>query len=267
MSAWHFKALGSTLEVVSELPSLDERMNVLLRGYEPASDSVPIRSRYLLRTRADQLEGLCDGETFYRSLDAEELFDAFQLDLYRRLVAQAHGRWLLHAAALEKGGKALVLAGPSNSGKSTLCRALMAEGWAYLSEEIAALGVRDVDALRRPLHLETPEQARSLSELSSPIRMREDSESWIVSPPAPGTAGSLPSLGALVRIRYRPEHPTKLTALSPSEALAEFWECRMNSGLEVAQLACNVIAERPCYRLDAQDVSSAIETITSIDLG
>jgi len=61
----------------------------------------------------------------------------------------AHGYLIVHAAVLEKHGRALILPAPPGSGKSTLCAALAMRGWRLLSDELAL--VRCADGLLAPL--------------------------------------------------------------------------------------------------------------------
>ncbi|MFQ5466609.1 MAG: HprK-related kinase A [Kiloniellaceae bacterium] len=60
-----------------------------------------------------------------------------------------------HAAAVERGGRALVLTGPSGSGKSTLAAALSRSGWRLLSDELVLLrlGTPEIVANPRPISL------------------------------------------------------------------------------------------------------------------
>lgn len=58
----------------------------------------------------------------------------------------AHHYLMLHAACLERDGRALILPGAPGSGKSTLTAALMLAGWRLLSDEITLID-RDSGAL------------------------------------------------------------------------------------------------------------------------
>ncbi len=49
---------------------------------------------------------------------------------------------LLHAATVEKDGRALILTGESGSGKSTLSALLMAKGWRFMGDEFALIDPR-----------------------------------------------------------------------------------------------------------------------------
>ena len=51
----------------------------------------------------------------------------------------AHQFLMFHSAVVEKTGRAVILAGPPGSGKSTLCTAMLARGWRLLSDEFALL--------------------------------------------------------------------------------------------------------------------------------
>ena len=52
------------------------------------------------------------------------------------VAGHAHQYLMLHAAALERNGRAVILPGDPGAGKSTLTAALMLSGWRLLSDEI-----------------------------------------------------------------------------------------------------------------------------------
>jgi len=62
---------------------------------------------------------------------------------------------MLHAAVLEKNGRAVVLPGDPGAGKSTLTAALMLSGWRLLSDEITLVDRDDglLVGLARPVSL------------------------------------------------------------------------------------------------------------------
>lgn len=62
---------------------------------------------------------------------------------------------VLHAAAVAKGDRALIMPAPPGSGKSTLCAALVSRGWRLLSDEltIIRLDTGHVSGLARPVNL------------------------------------------------------------------------------------------------------------------
>ncbi|MDO6566304.1 HprK-related kinase A [Alteromonas sp. 1_MG-2023] len=66
-----------------------------------------------------------------------------------------HDYLLLHAAVLEKDGKAIIFPAPPGSGKSTLCAYLALSGWRLLSDEMAVinLNTHHVEPFVRPICL------------------------------------------------------------------------------------------------------------------
>ena len=62
---------------------------------------------------------------------------------------------MIHAAVLERGGRALILPGVTGAGKSTLCAGLAHRGWRLLSDEFALIRPGDgaLDPWPRPISL------------------------------------------------------------------------------------------------------------------
>ena len=70
-------------------------------------------------------------------------------------LANKSSTFTLHSAVLERDGRAVILPAPPGSGKSTLCAALMLDGWRLLSDEMALLDPRTglLTASPRPISL------------------------------------------------------------------------------------------------------------------
>jgi len=63
--------------------------------------------------------------------------------LYTTLVRSLAEVYLLHAAVVERDGRAWVVSGPAGSGKTSLGRALVARGFGFMSDDLAPLAVSD----------------------------------------------------------------------------------------------------------------------------
>jgi hypothetical protein len=96
-----------------------------------------------------------DGRQPFTPLAQGEAFALFEWGLNWCVTSHCH-QWIsLHAAVLERGGRAVVLPAPPGAGKSTLCAALMLHGWRLLSDELTLLepGIGWVVPSPRPISL------------------------------------------------------------------------------------------------------------------
>lgn len=83
-----------------------------------------------------------DGMAPFKPLPAAHGFSLFEWALNWCVSSRAHHYLIIHAAVVEKNGRAAILPAPSGSGKSTLCAALVCRGWRLLSDELALVSVR-----------------------------------------------------------------------------------------------------------------------------
>lgn len=96
-----------------------------------------------------------DGVQPFTALARNEAFAFLEWGMNWCVTSQCH-RWItLHAAVLERGGRAVLLPAPPGSGKSTLCAALMMDGWRLLSDEMVLLDPQSllVTPSARPISL------------------------------------------------------------------------------------------------------------------
>lgn len=90
-----------------------------------------------------------DGQLYGSSLDLPLALPSLEWTINYLIATTAHSYVMLHAAVVERGGRALILPGNPGSGKSTLCAALLGRGWRLLSDEFALL--RPEDGLLQPM--------------------------------------------------------------------------------------------------------------------
>ena len=80
-----------------------------------------------------------DGEMRTEGHDQAYIVGVALREISAVAVRSISGHLTLHAAAMARNNIALVIAGPSHAGKSTLAAALTVAGWQYLSDDVAPL--------------------------------------------------------------------------------------------------------------------------------
>lgn len=150
------------------------------------------RSHGLRRWLRPQARFVMDGSQSFAPLPLGQAFPLLEWAMNWCISTQAHHYLLLHAAVLERGGRAVILPAPPGSGKSTLCAALAFRGWRLLSDELALVDLQQplVHALARPI---------SLKNASIDI-IRRFAPDAVVNTPTPGTAK-----GTVTHVRPPPE--------------------------------------------------------------
>lgn len=126
-------ALGAWLPRASRScrsPVADALYSLILGGPGPRSG---VRRFHVLYRDAKQLA---------RSLNFEEVRRAFNRDLSMTIGETASRRVFVHAGVVGMRGRAILIPGSSFSGKTTLTRALVAQGGVYYSDEYAVLDSR-----------------------------------------------------------------------------------------------------------------------------
>jgi HprK-related kinase A len=96
-----------------------------------------------------------DGQAPFKPLPADQAFALLEWGMNWCIATRAHHYLLLHAAVLERHGKAVILPGEPGAGKSTLTAALMLSGWRLLSDEMTMVDRDDglIVPLARPVSL------------------------------------------------------------------------------------------------------------------
>jgi HprK-related kinase A len=102
-----------------------------------------------------QVQALYDGNPSFEPLPLGHAFPLFEWTLNWCVTSHSFEHLTLHAAVIERGGRAAILPAPPGSGKSTLCAALSHRGWRLLSDELALVSLADgaLSPLARPVSL------------------------------------------------------------------------------------------------------------------
>jgi hypothetical protein len=158
------------------------------------------------------------------SPDLDVLLQRLESELHFAVASNARSALFVHAGVVAWEGQAILLPGPSMSGKSSLVAALLRAGAEYYSDEYAVIdGQGHVHPYAKPLLLRSPEGRRCLA-----------------SPQSQGCRiGTRPLLASLiVSTRYSPGEHFQPAACGPSR------------GLMILVANTLLIRERPRFALD-----------------
>ncbi|WP_017839381.1 HprK-related kinase A [Methylotuvimicrobium buryatense] len=89
-----------------------------------------------------QAQCYIDGKTPFKPLPLSQAYPFFEWGLNWIVASHIHYYLLLHAAVVEKNGHALILCGKPGAGKSTLCAAMVGNGWRLFSDEMAIIDLK-----------------------------------------------------------------------------------------------------------------------------
>ena len=138
-------AIGPFLvHVRSELPLVHTYLETLYADFPLSSDAESghfainlLAARGVRRWIRPQANLIVNGERPFLPLPADLGGALFEWTINYCVARDAHRFVAMHAAVVERHGRALVISGQSGAGKSTLCAALVLDGWRLLSDEFA----------------------------------------------------------------------------------------------------------------------------------
>jgi HprK-related kinase A len=103
-----------------------------------------------------------DGDPPFAPFPMDHALPLLEWGLNWCIATQAHQYLMLHAAVLERDGRALIMPALPGSGKSTLCAALMYRGWRLLSDEFGLVRPGDAALRFHPLPRPVPLKNESI---------------------------------------------------------------------------------------------------------
>ncbi len=273
-TALAFAALDYRFEVASADDDLIARVAEVYRDLRAdGDDSDEPTSRYELvpGNQEGMRRLLCDGEPVVGDVSPSQVLGylIWHVNAQATTRRQMPDHVLLHAAAATRSGRAVVLAAPMESGKTTTVSGLVRAGWGYLTDEAAAVRLDD-------LHVEPWHKSLAV-----------DDGSWAVLPElAEHDAGGMPSqwqvpvsripgaqladrtpIGWVVLPRYVEGASTSLEAVSPATALVELAASTFqfrDAPVRHLDALADLVRAVGCYRLTIGSLHDAVETLTRL---
>lgn len=227
-----------TVRIRSRIPAVEEALALLYAEHPVLEEPVfcdftvrVFRPLGLRRFFRPQVRFAFDDTEPFKPLPYDHAFPMLEWGLNWAVTQHAHWFLILHAAVIEKGGRAALLPAPPGSGKSTLTAALVQRGWRLLSDELALIDPASglVHGLARPVNLKN----------ASVELLRAWAPEAVFGPPARDTRKGLvthlrPPADSVARMdeparpawvifpRYVPASPPRLTPHARGHALLEF---------------------------------------------
>ena len=207
-----------------------------------------------------------DGELIRTTQEAIDLLAVLEFDLHHYLIRRSSRKgWLLHAAALSIGERAIVLAGVSGSGKSTLSFALIQEGAQYLTDDCVLIDDSlMVYGLSRPLSFDAHQGPKHVpagfSQRTYPIRLGNDewTEPILLHPGKDSLAKQPVPLGGLGCLSYRPDETTHVASLSEGQALSFLWQVSHQKNRDALERARMIVSRTRLCKLSGADLEQKI---------
>ncbi len=217
---------------------------------------------------------LVQGDTLMplQCADAYELIYHVDKELTLSLQRRQTRLLFIHAGAVERHGRAIILAAPSGTGKSTLTYALLHAGFRYLSDELAPIDLEHLHVAAYPhalcLKASPPDPYRLPAHI---IRTRHTLHIPIDELPA-STLLTPQQLGLILLLhRTDPTATDRTTAtsrrLSAAEAATRLYVNSLNAlahagdGLDAI---LGITRQVPCYELNSSELTAMADTIDQL---
>lgn len=262
-----FRALGFDFAVRTPDPALTRYLDRLFLPF--ASDGAP-RHVYEIGERASRYEVSFDREQLLATERPQMALAYVLWHVNRRVVEETADRLLVHAAAAEHAGTAVILPARMGSGKTTLVAALVRAGMRYVTDEAVAIDPETLGVHPYP-------KALSLGagswDLLPDLRPAVDAateryleSTWHVDPLGirPDAIAPPCTPGIVVAPRYTEGARSELVPMSRAEALGALARNAFNLaayGRRGLETLAAVVRRCDCYRLPVGDLDEACRLV------
>jgi hypothetical protein len=219
---------------------------------------------------------MLDDRVPFKPLPLNQAFPFFEWGLNWCIAAHSNNYVILHAAVAEKNGHAVIFPGEPGAGKSTLCAALVLNGWRLLSDEMAVIDVasQQLTPIPRPISLknESIEVIRRFVPAVTMGPVTNDTSKGTVThvkPPQESIIkNSEPATPAwIVKPNFTPNASSRLEELNSGELFMHMVKNAFNYSMlgEVAfKTLGDVVNKCHCYEFTYSDLRDAVNTFNHL---
>ncbi len=234
------------------------------------------RPANLRRWFKSQVLFLFDGKPAFKPLPLDQAFPMLEWGLNWCVSNHANDCLIIHAAAVEKNGHAVIMPAPPGSGKSTLCAALVHRGWRLLSDELALVRIADGKLIPLPRPVSLKNQSITIIKNYAP----EAILSCEVSDTLKGTVAHMKATADsvaratetaqaawIIFPKYQPGSSTRLETLPQSRAFMRVADNAFNYsllGVQGFEAVASLIDQSQCFDFTYSNLDEAIATFSAL---
>ena len=270
-----FRVFVSDPALAAFLEALYEPMQAVRAGTDSPRHTGADLVTFRVVTPADDRAGAVarDSDLLGTSTQPARILGLLQWALNRRVIEEACvDRLILHAGGVDRGGRAVLVAGRMEAGKSTLTAGLLDRGFGYLSDEAVVVGADlTVEGYAKPLSIDPGSwPVLSYLEPELPAELQTYlSRQWQVAVSSLAPVVFRSRLTTLVLTRYQSGADTTLERATPSWALAELAHCTFVPegqllGASRLRALATLVERVPVHRLVSGDLHASTDAVVGV---